>query len=915
MVMTEQHAVDHIACFLTACEVERREHRSARREQRVVNGRLLSAEAGRFFYSFDASPTISLRDDTSVQLIVGGMFYHGTVYSRASFPHLADVHQASRGDHHTLTIAIQADLGQVIPEARVEGLEHDVLQSLIMRLRALRAGASETPGWNRELAHKVLDLSRNDAKGGSLTEARKLPEDLTPDQVTALSRCLSQQVTYLWGPPGTGKTVALAALALKLFQENKRVLIVSHTNLAVDGVIESLCKRITERGRAAIPEGSILRVGTMVKEALITRYGEQIHLESVINRNQDKVASRLDHLRRELSQVRDALFAASKRITLFDSREQLLKELERARLNATEADASFISAVRQIFKADASSEAGTQTSPMDAGSADTVALIQSSIEQVSKELEGCDRHALADQTVELSNRQLEITEAIPVLEKYVRDLRVSLLDRARIIATTATQAMLSAHDLYMFDAVLIDEASMLPLPLCFLLSGLARERVVVAGDFRQLPAIARSDVHIVRQWYSRDVFECAGVVDLVDAHREHPALVTLTTQFRSNQTLCSLINDRFYGGMLRTDPARLESRVFFKDPLAYLNRSPVVLVDTSRLKPWGEARDGSRSNILHALIVRKIALLLSAHGAGFGPQAIGVICPYRNQANLIRDLLEECSLEDSVSTGTVHKYQGSERDSIILDCTESQPLDLGSFFRAKSLRDPGARLLNVALSRARRYLFVVANLDHLRVQTRGRYLVSDVLDDLQRIGVCLPAEELIGEQVFSTPSKESQEQSGVLAFQAFDNELFMPGLVTDLLAANHEVVFSSPTLTEQVARVVSSIVAQRIQSGLRVTLRVDGGREHSPPEARIIRELRSIGVMVVRAPGTVPPAVVVDSEAVWLGSIAPLDALFPQNGLMVRCVSPRAAYHTLELLETPTGAMLKEDKGQLLAAG
>lgn len=878
----------------------------------MVNGRRIFAEAGRFFYSFDASPELALRDDTSVQVIINGMFYQGTVHSRASFPHAENIRPKTPGAGQSLTLALQADLGVEIASARIEGLEHDLLQSLLLRLRALKTG-SPTDGWNAELARQVIDLSLHDSRSSVLVEARKLPEDLTPDQVTALSRCLSQSVTYLWGPPGTGKTVALAALALKLFQDNKRVLIVSHTNHAVDGVLESLCKRITERGRSALPEGSILRVGAMVRDSFMEKFGEQVHLESVMDRSQDKVSSRLAQLKRELAEVRDALFAVTRKTTLLDAREQLLAELDRVKKDSKGVDLSFLTAVRRLFSPSGTSPLDDVAAEnLDAGTADSLSLLTASVAHISKEIEGCDRVSLGEQSVELSNRQLEITEAIAVLDKFIRDLKISLLDRARIIATTATQAMLSASELHMFDAVLIDEASMLPLPLCFLLSGMARERVVVAGDFRQLPAIAVSDVHMVRQWYSRDVFECAGVVDLVDARRDHPALVTLTTQFRSNETLCSLINARFYSGILETAPQGDSARLLFKEPLSYLNNSPVVLIDTSTLRPWGEIRNRSKSNLMHALIVRKIGLLLSAHGAALLPDSVGIISPYRQQANLIRDLLAECSLSDAISVGTVHKFQGSERDTIVLDLTESKPLQAGSFFTAISLRETGARLLNVALSRARKHLFVIADLEHLRSQLRPRHVMSGVLDDLVRIGYHLPVEELIGEPIFVTPSDEVKAGAGALAFQAFDEELFMPGLVTDLLAAQHEVVFSSPTLTRRVARVIGSILEQRIQSGLRVTLRVSGAPDRGSERESVLRDLREIGVVVVGARGAIPPAAVIDSEVVWLGSIAPFDAIAPSVGLMTRCVSARAAYHALELLESGDEAREGE---QLLAVG
>jgi hypothetical protein len=79
--------------------------------------------------------------------------------------------------------------------------------------------------------------------------------------------------------------------------------------------------------------------------------------------------------------------------------------------------------------------------------------------------------------------------------------------------------------------------------------GLATEKAVVAGDFRQLPPIVMSREDICEKWLKRDVFYSAGIVESV-ARRQYPAtLVALENQYRMAQALSAL----YHPGPTRND--------------------------------------------------------------------------------------------------------------------------------------------------------------------------------------------------------------------------------------------------------------------------------------------------------------------------------------------------------------------------
>lgn len=51
---------------------------------------------------------------------------------------------------------------------------------------------------------------------------------------------------------------------------------------------------------------------------------------------------------------------------------------------------------------------------------------------------------------------------------------------------------------------------------------------------------------------------------------------------------------------------------------------------------------------------------------------IGIITPYRKQANLLAKLIRDTDINNKAIADTVHKFQGLERDLIIFDITDGK---------------------------------------------------------------------------------------------------------------------------------------------------------------------------------------------------------------------------------------------------
>ena len=261
-------------------------------------------------------------------------------------------------------------------------------------------------------------------------------------------------------------------------------------------------------------------------------------------------------------------------------------------------------------------------------------------------------------------------------------------------------------DTRVFDAVVIDEATQAPDPL--LLIALARAKVcVLAGDHQQLgPVVVAGPA--VEATLGSTVFE-----RLASAHGN---TVMLEQQHRMHEQIMTFPSRSMYGGKLRASPAvaahRLEDLRVTPDPL---RPHPLWLVDTAG-KDWLEERtdfdpggslnnmasfqlDPSTFNAGNADRVAAEARRLLSRG--LAPTDIAIIAAYSAQARRLRELLT-AERAAGLEIGTVDGFQGREKEAVIVDLVRSNEYGEIGFLA-------NTRRMNVALTRAKRFLLVIAD--------------------------------------------------------------------------------------------------------------------------------------------------------------------------------------------------------------
>jgi len=266
-----------------------------------------------------------------------------------------------------------------------------------------------------------------------------------------------------------------------------------------------------------------------------------------------------------------------------------------------------------------------------------------------------------------------------------------ILDTADILCATTTGLDDAVLGDRRFDLVVIDEACQSAEPGCWI-AALRAERLVLAGDHRQLPPTVLSD-QAARGGYGVSLFERLA---------EHDASLVrrLDVQYRMHPAIMEFSSLEFYDGTLKAD-ASVSGRLLAE--LAGVGRSPhtespLEFIDTAgagydeQREPDGESRLNPREAQLIAAKARQLV------ERGVPADGIGIITPYAAQARLLRDLLGS----DTFEVDTVDGFQGREKEAILISLVRSNDQQEIGF-----LAD--VRRMNVAMTRAKRKLIVVGD--------------------------------------------------------------------------------------------------------------------------------------------------------------------------------------------------------------
>ena len=258
-----------------------------------------------------------------------------------------------------------------------------------------------------------------------------------------------------------------------------------------------------------------------------------------------------------------------------------------------------------------------------------------------------------------------------------------------------------------WDYVIIDEASMIPIAhITYAIYKFKSSKIIIAGDPLQIAPIAQES-----EWKDENIYTMTNLLTF-DKPQTEPVQFDITyldTQYRSVPEIGNLFSNYAYAGLLknyRSSESRKELDIDGFD-FGAINFMP-FRVDRYDSLYGAKKLNNSNIHIYSALLVVEFAKYVSEKFHSKHSDAtlsIGIICPYAPQAHLINNLLlQQKDIPETVkiTVGTIHGFQGDECDVII--SVFNPPTGLKG--AANSVLINNRNIVNVAISRARDYLFI-----------------------------------------------------------------------------------------------------------------------------------------------------------------------------------------------------------------
>lgn len=557
-------------------------------------------------------------------------------------------------------------------------------------------------------------------------EARRIekplifPFGLNQSQKRAVENAFSSQISIIQGPPGTGKTQTILNIIANAVRNNKSVAVVSNNNSATLNVAEKMEKhglsfltaflgslynkeRFIESQTGCYPNMSTWTI-SQDDIAVLTQEVQQLSEELTVMLNH---RNRIAQIESELLSLKPEQFyfqeyySGKQRATIHAPR---LSQLSSAKLLSLWLEYEFNSHSKPgIFKKLllAVRYSRSALTLFKCIPSDAIPFLQSlfytkrlkELEEEKRTIEEQLQNYHFDEKMEaLSGKSMQLFKAelaqqyqwkMPRTMFEKKDFRGSSIEFNKeypvVLSTTySIKGTLSTDHIY--DYLIVDEASQVDLVTGVLAFSCAKN-IIIVGDQQQLPNVLSTEEKRASDaiWERYDFderyrFSSHNMLSSSAEIWKYAPSVLLREHYRCHPKIANFFNQKFYNNQLIV----MTEDTGEKDVLSLY-----------RTVAGNHARGHMNQRQIDVINREVLPKLLND-----GYRDIGIITPYRAQVGALHQQLEtDCEI------ATVHKFQGREKQAIILTSVDNE---IGSF-----VDDPN--MLNVAVSRAISSLSIIVS--------------------------------------------------------------------------------------------------------------------------------------------------------------------------------------------------------------
>lgn len=543
------------------------------------------------------------------------------------------------------------------------------------------------------------------------------PFGLNQSQKKAVENAFSSQISIIQGPPGTGKTQTILNIIANAVWNEKTVAVVSNNNSATQNVVDKMGKNELSFITAFL--GSLKN-----KEAFLnSQTGEYPNMQKwKLNKNQvdmlDKDVSlllqeldeflnyknRIAEINQEFISIdpeyyyfkkyytNQEISIKSNKLSKYSSKKLLSLWLE-YEFNANK-KISLIKKLLLIIQFGKDVLSLFSYSPEQAIPFIQNLYYKNKIAELNEEkklleIKLKDYHfdtkmkELTEKSMklfkaELTNHYLKKKNRIIFSKQDFRNKSKIFNNEYPVILSTTYSIKGTLSTDYIYDYLIIDEASQVDLVTGVLAFSCAKN-IIIVGDQQQLPnVLTQTDIQVSnRIWNTFNLDERYNFTNhsLLDSALQiwpNAPTIILREHYRCHPKIANFFNQKFYKGQLiiMTEDHKAEN-----------------VLSIYRTTPGNHARGHINQRQID-VIQQEILPKLKENGFS----DIGIITPYRDQVSEIYN-----QFGDTYEIATVHKFQGREKEAIILASVDNI---IGEFV-------DNPNLLNVAVSRAIKSLTVV----------------------------------------------------------------------------------------------------------------------------------------------------------------------------------------------------------------